>query len=687
MSAVSQRLWVEKYRPESLEDIVGHESVVTRLKSYEDDPEMPHMLFAGKQGIGKTACITALAKGIYGDDWRNNFMEINASDDRGIDVIRDDVKSRAIQGSTGDYPFQIIFLDEADSLCVPPGTPVTTGYPTDLEVKPIEEVSEDGEPIPSVDFDTNEVQSDKGRLVDSGIADFFRVTLTDGREVVASPKHPFFVVNDNQELVEKELRELSPGDEIADYKNPIGVSRCESCGVWTGNSRFCSVDCKDEGHSEEVSGEGNPMYGREGWNRGLTKEDHPRVAAQANTGEDNGNWNGEFRGTHWAEDPELKEKVVERLSELREGTDYVELFGDNAREERKKRGKGDGDYLNYRYHLRNKEQVRCEICGDMVKVGRHDGIYVHHIDGDCHNNDPDNLMNVCPWCHNFICHDRWSDLEEGRKVNPKRPESDGGRVNVETAVVDSIEYDHRGKAYNITMEDTPNFALGNGILTHNTNDAQSAFRRTMEQYSDVTRFILSCNYPSQIIDPIQSRCATFRLSPLSDDEITDVIENVVEQEGLEVEDEVVDALIKESRGDARTAIMTLQQCSMDGKVTMEDVETMVGVVDYSQVYDIMRMAFTGKLDDAMSELDQDILKEGVDDGTLANAFLYVIKKQDSLPVHAKAKMISQLADVEYRVRQGANRNVQWHSLLSEMHAARHLPDIGEKKVPEDVWTS
>ena len=172
-----------------------------------------------------TTSAIAIAKEIYGDDWRENFLELNASDQRGIDVVRDRIKGFA-RSSFGGYDHRIIFLDEADALCVPPGTEVVTGYPSSPEVKRIEDVAEDSEPIPSVDFETNEIQSDRGKLVDSGVADFFELELADGRTVLASLTHPFFVVGSDGKLVEKELRELAPGDEIADFKGEIGVSRC-----------------------------------------------------------------------------------------------------------------------------------------------------------------------------------------------------------------------------------------------------------------------------------------------------------------------------------------------------------------------------------------------------------------------------------------------------------------------------
>ncbi|GGM59263.1 replication factor C small subunit [Halarchaeum rubridurum] len=110
-----QDIWVEKYRPETLDDIVGHEDVVSRLRSYVDEDDLPNLLFAGPAGTGKTTAATAIARELYGDDWQENFLELNASDERGIDVVRDRIKNFA-RASFGGYDYRVIFLDEADAL-------------------------------------------------------------------------------------------------------------------------------------------------------------------------------------------------------------------------------------------------------------------------------------------------------------------------------------------------------------------------------------------------------------------------------------------------------------------------------------------------------------------------------------------------------------------------------------------
>jgi replication factor C small subunit len=113
---VDSEIWVEKYRPKTLGEIVGQEEVVQRLMGYVQRKNIPHLLFAGPPGTGKTASAIALARDLFGENWRDNFIEMNASDERGIDVVRHKIKEFARTAPIGDAPFKIIFLDEADAL-------------------------------------------------------------------------------------------------------------------------------------------------------------------------------------------------------------------------------------------------------------------------------------------------------------------------------------------------------------------------------------------------------------------------------------------------------------------------------------------------------------------------------------------------------------------------------------------
>jgi len=109
-------IWIEKYRPQKLDDIVGQDEIVERLSSYVKSGNLPHLLFTGSAGVGKTTAAVTLAREFFKDSWQMNFRELNASDERGIDVVRNQIKQFARTTPLGNATFKILFLDEADAL-------------------------------------------------------------------------------------------------------------------------------------------------------------------------------------------------------------------------------------------------------------------------------------------------------------------------------------------------------------------------------------------------------------------------------------------------------------------------------------------------------------------------------------------------------------------------------------------
>jgi replication factor C small subunit len=750
-AAAGREIWIEKYRPTTFDDIHGQEDIVDRLRSYVERDDLPHLLFSGPAGVGKTTASTAIARAIYGDDWQENFLELNASDERGIDVVRDRIKNFA-RSSFGGYDHRVIFLDEADSLCVPPGTEVVAGYPSSPEVKPIEEVAEDGEPMPSVDFETNEIQSDKGQLVDSGTADFFEVELSDGRTITASLTHPFFVVGEDDELVEKELRELAPGDEIADFKDDIGVSPCEVCGEWTAG-RFCSLDCKNEGHSREMQGDGNPMYGTE-WSDERREKIVEKLSDGRFAGENNPNYGGEFHGTNvWQMDEETVEQFRGKLSELRSGTPWDEWVVDADPEAVKKRIseasrewweslEEDERQRVIREGVENCDYPVCDITGDnnpmrdpevAQKVSealqgheptggniRHSEELGHLVRSDWeyevakalqdagveYEYEPEFELSDSMFHPDFLIDDTvvevkgvaelWGQTEKVEEFletygdeytfivvgdgelphheHYKREEfdpavvSDGGRKAVETVEIDRIEYSHRGRAYNISMRDTPNFMLANGVLTHNTDDAQAALRRTMEQFADNTRFILSCNYSSKIIDPIQSRCAVFRFSPLGDDAVRAQIIEIADAEGIEVTEDGLDALVYAASGDMRRAINALQAAATTGEVVDEEaVYLITSTARPEEIEEMVAAAIDGDFAAARSQLETLLVDAGMAGGDIIDQ-LHRSAWDFDLDDRTTIRLMERIGEADYRITAGANERVQLEALLASLAA-------------------
>lgn len=116
----NEKMWVEKYRPDTFDEIVGQDKNIQRIqflveKERDGYNELPHLMFSGPSGTGKTTTAIIIAKELFGDEWKNSFMELNASDERGIDVVRNKIKNHSKRSSFSDK-YRLIFLDEVDQL-------------------------------------------------------------------------------------------------------------------------------------------------------------------------------------------------------------------------------------------------------------------------------------------------------------------------------------------------------------------------------------------------------------------------------------------------------------------------------------------------------------------------------------------------------------------------------------------
>jgi DNA polymerase III delta prime subunit len=199
-----------------------------------------------------------------------------------------------------------------------------------------------------------------------------------------------------------------------------------------------------------------------------------------------------------------------------------------------------------------------------------------------------------------------------------------------------------------------------------TSDAQSALRRTMEQFSDNTRFILSCNYSSQIIDPIQSRCAVFRFSPLGDEAIEEQIEAIADAEGIEITDGGMDALVYAADGDMRKAINGLQAAAVMGEVVDEEaVYTITSTARPEEIREMVTKALEGDFTAARAQLDSLLKDVGIAGGDIIDQMHRSVWEFD-LDEREAVRLMERIGEADYRITTGANEQIQLEALLASL---------------------
>jgi len=206
-----------------------------------------------------------------------------------------------------------------------------------------------------------------------------------------------------------------------------------------------------------------------------------------------------------------------------------------------------------------------------------------------------------------------------------------------------------------------------------TSDAQHALRRTMESTSSVTRFIISCNYSSKVIEPIQSRCAVYRFLPLQEAGVKKMIGYISEKEGLKIDDEAYDALFYVSEGDLRKAINLLQGCSLHSKnVNAELVHKTGSKARPVEIAEMVKLALAGDFKGSREKLDKLVISYGLSGEDILLQIYREIPKLE-IPEKDKIVLIDKVGEYNFRLVQGANERIQIEALIAQ------FMQMGEKK--------
>ncbi len=209
-----------------------------------------------------------------------------------------------------------------------------------------------------------------------------------------------------------------------------------------------------------------------------------------------------------------------------------------------------------------------------------------------------------------------------------------------------------------------------------TQDAQQALRRTMEKYANITRFILSCNYSSKIIPPIQSRCAVFRFKPLPEEASKELLLNIAEKESIKIEESALKALVDLAEGDLRRAINILQSLAILHKEINEDmVYDLASSLKPKEVEEIIELAMKQQFSIAREKLIKLMALRGMSGSDVVKNFHAAVKNLD-IDDKIKIKLIDKLAEYEFRIAEGASEDVQIEAMLAQFALIAEQHNLG-----------
>lgn len=199
-----------------------------------------------------------------------------------------------------------------------------------------------------------------------------------------------------------------------------------------------------------------------------------------------------------------------------------------------------------------------------------------------------------------------------------------------------------------------------------TSDAQHALRRTMERYTETCRFILSCNYSGKIIEPIQSRCALFRFSPLSKDDIHFYLSEIAKNERITLGPNALEAIISFSEGDMRRAINALQSASSLGKkIDEKSVHKIIGKVTHEDIKEILSLTLKNEFIEARNKLRTVLIEYGISGQEIIKELHSEIFRIE-LPEKKRVEIAEAIGEVDFRLSQGADEEVQLSALLAQI---------------------
>ncbi len=203
-----------------------------------------------------------------------------------------------------------------------------------------------------------------------------------------------------------------------------------------------------------------------------------------------------------------------------------------------------------------------------------------------------------------------------------------------------------------------------------TSEAQTALRRIIEDSSKTTRFIIVCNYLSQIIEPIQSRCVVFRFTRLPKDDVIDYLKMICEKEKVKYDERALAQIYDSTGGDLRHSINVMQAAAGMGSINIANVSTAIGLSGRSKVSEVLKLALAGKFHDARAKLLELTQVYGMSESDFLK---YASQEAYEMKLDRPEELAELMAEYDYRLSTGAHPEIQLAALLAQMGK------IGSKK--------
>jgi replication factor C small subunit len=197
-----------------------------------------------------------------------------------------------------------------------------------------------------------------------------------------------------------------------------------------------------------------------------------------------------------------------------------------------------------------------------------------------------------------------------------------------------------------------------------TREAQHALRRTMENYSHICRFILACNYSSKIIEPIQSRTVVFRFKILSNEEILEFLQKISRGEGLNIDEKILNVIVKLSEGDMRKAVNTLQMASTSKKITEDTIYSLINRPEPDEIKNMLLLSLGKDFKKARAMLLKLLYERGLSPEDIMKEIYTQIYNLD-IADEKKLRMIEKLGEYEFRLTEGSNPQIQLEAMLAQ----------------------